>query len=127
MVTNRVADFHRKRVAFAVLDGKLIIRRDDPRSHAEFLKEDFGVPASEFETVIRGYILGYRVQFFMGSDFHAVPDDAEFRDAIALVRQELTTACYYSDGAYTVYNGVVPGEPGEVWGPLDLVTTIMVE
>lgn len=108
-----VLKFHTSRVAFAIVDNKIHTIRNDTRSHDKWLREEFGIGSNEFESIPRGYIKGYKVQLYIGKDFRPILSKTMLNQSIEKIVAELS--CGYPLGVYRIYNGLIPGKPGEEW------------
>lgn len=109
--------FHKKRYAFAWVGGKLVYNdnEQDDRDHQHWLLEEYGITPEMFEAVPRGYMMGGRIQFLLGSAFGEVNmDTIKAEDITALVRKHTER---YGLDKVEVYNGVIIGKIGEIWKP----------
>lgn len=118
------AEYHKSRLAFAYIGGRLYVIKDDERSHKQWLSDVFGIRGEKFEKIPRGCVEGDLIKLYIGSDFTPiVPDD--LADDIAL---EVADYLKYEGkyGLYHVGNGLTVGEPGESWSILSKLPDIEV-
>lgn len=116
-------EFHKKRYAFAWINGKLTFNdnENDDRDHQHWLLDDYGVTPEQWEKLPRGYMLPDRIQLFIGSTFSAVPTDLiSVTDFAELISKHHTR---YNSKEVKVYNGVKIGKVGEVWEPITCLGT----
>ena len=62
-----VDKFHRERVAFLILDGKVNILRNSTMSHLEWFKSLGGTSEEEFNRITRGYFYQGDLVFYKGN------------------------------------------------------------
>ena len=116
-------EFHKKRCAFAWIDGKLTFNdnENDDRDHQHWLLDDYGITPEQWEKLPRGYMLPDRIQLFIGSTFSAVPTDSiSVTDFAELISKHHTR---YKSKEVKIYNGVKIGKVGEVWEPITCLGT----
>lgn len=128
----QAANFHRNRVAFAIVNGKLWVNtnRHDERDHQHWLMEDFEMSIEEFEQCDRGYMIKDRIQLFRGSDFHPIEDPIGFMEKYAKSLLQFYSFKWkpdpirglINDPHFRVCNGVKVGKVGELWDPLEVYT-----
>lgn len=110
--------FHRERIAFVILDNKLVVNDnpDDDRDHQHWLTEDFKITIKEFERLTRGYIKPGRIQLFIGSKFECINPDTlrldHLLDLICLHNKK------FGNNDIQVFNGVHIGKVGDIWEPI---------
>lgn len=118
---SKAAEFHKRRCAFAWVNGKLVFNEDegDSRDHEHWLKQDFGVTDTEFEKLVRGYMVEGYIQLFTGSNFKPVDtNEIPVMDFNNLVKKH---GEIYHSTCVEVRNGVKVGVVGEVWPPLTIL------
>lgn len=114
-VFNKEKEFHKSRVAFAILhNGTYVITKNDEREHLVWLSEDYGISNEEFETIIRGYIRPGKIMFYKSSDFTPIENEEILLDYIEKYIG-ITALQNFGAGVYTVANGVIKGNIGEEW------------
>lgn len=111
-------DFHRSRLAFGILDAdgkQRIVYNTDEREHYKWLKEDYNINTETFETMVRGYVMKDKIQFYTGSDFK----DTEISHIDKNVFKELLTKAeeIFKSEHTRIFNGVNIGKVGEIWTP----------
>lgn len=110
--------FHKSRLAFGILeaDGKQrIVYNTDEREHYKWLKEDYNIDVETFETMVRGYVMKDKIQFYTGSDFK----DTEISHIDKNVFKELLMKAkeVFKSEHTRIFNGVNIGKVGEIWTP----------
>ena len=115
---NSVEKFHRSRVMFALVNGKLEVATHDARGHHEWLTEDYGISDKEFGRIPRGYIKDNKVQLYKGLAFAKIEEKDELNLIIDEIARYISNEAY--SGVYTIYNGVEVGKPGEEWKPQEI-------
>ena len=124
-----VADFHKSRIAFAIIFSEngytLAINKKDAREHRVYLKKDYNISDEEFETLIRGYIKPGKINFYMTSHFIKIPTNILNEDIL----NELFSIALneYGDGEYIIGNGLLVEEPGKEWQPLEILDKYLIE
>lgn len=113
---NKENDFHKSRIAFAIINKDLHIIQNDPRGHKEWLLEEFGLDEQNFEKIVRGYIKEDKIVFYKGSDFTC---DSEVCDIAYSYFYKLLS--YTNSRKVNIYAGVIRGEIGEEWKPQKLL------
>lgn len=111
--------FHKKRLAFAWIHGKLTFNENlnDDRDHQHWLLEDFGISPAEWESIPRGYMLPGKIQLFIGSDFRKLDATAIPSTDFDLLRSKHYDR--YGVSEINVYNGVFVGKVGDIWKPME--------
>lgn len=119
---DRVNEFHKSRVMFAIIGGELKHAVGDSRGHKEWLKEDYNLTDAEFELVTRGYMKDSNIVFYKGSNFTydlcVEVDENIYSHKIAEM---------YKIREVNVYVGVKVGEIGEVWTPNKYLHKLVLE
>lgn len=108
--------FHQSRVAFMIINQKVIYLRDSGMSHLEWYTS-LNLPVESFDETIRGYYKNGKIIFYKGDFLY---DD-----------EVIKTAEYYgdeikkevNDSNALVYAGVKKGKIGEVWEPIIQIKT----
>ena len=103
-------DFHKKRIAFLIVDGKLLLLKNQKLSHFEWARS-IGVSEEEFNNLTRGYVLDGKIVFYKGNfdfDEQVVKDAEDFAEVIK-------AECGLSFAG--VYAGVVISEGGGIYPP----------
>lgn len=108
--------FNHNRIAFAILDTDVVFTEPGDQRPAKQWLESLGVGDDAFGRIIRGYMLPGKVQFFTGFDY-AVADMSKVSASHFCAIMDKYNAMYPDQRPY-VYNGVIKGEPGEVWPPV---------
>lgn len=119
---DKVNEFHKSRVMFAILEGELKHTVNDNRGHKEWLKEDYNLTDDEFEIVTRGYMKDGNIIFYKGSNF--TYDSCVELDANIYSHK---IAEMYKIGEVDVYVGVKVGEIGEIWKPNKYLYKLVLE
>lgn len=120
-------DFHRQRDMFAILRDEDMDRlktnvrlkfasSSDPRSHSEWLKEDFGIR----DPILRGYVDKTGIYYYSGDDFSATKDDFK---KILVYLKDIGAMCDCSEDT-PVYAGVIRGEIGKRWNPVQKIGSL---
>lgn len=108
-------DFTEKRIPFIVFGDKDIWFNHTPKGTCkEWALSSFPITEEDFEKCIRGYIMEDRVQFFRGSNYEACQINGRVLDMVA---QEYKAT--YGKYPAEYHSGVVVGEVGEVWPPIN--------
>ena len=108
--------FNQDRIAFAVVNGHVrFTEPGDTRTSQQWLS-DFGIGAEEWETLVRGYILPGKVQFFTGPWYTPIDMSVVTAEQFCSIMAEHNTL--YPGVRPYAYNGVVKGKPGEEWTPV---------
>lgn len=108
------ANFHKSRVAFAELpDGRVVTLQDDPREHRDWLREDYGINAEDFELLIRGYTKDNKVIFYKGMEFKPVNDKQHIFEIVDILGEIAENK--------DIYDGVIIGAIGEEWKPMNKI------
>ena len=115
---NKVRDFHKSRIAFLVLNGKIEILKESGMSHLEWAKS-IGVDEADFNSIVRGYILGDTMVFYKGNFEYDKEVIEVSRKYSCLLKQ---MCCL--EGKVKIYCGVEKRKPGEVWPPKLFITEI---
>lgn len=100
--------FHKSRKMFYVWNDEVIVAPDnDKRGHKEFINNDY-----IYNNCIRGYYLLNLVLYTDGDNFDSISDKDYTKWLKILVDK-------FNIPKYTyVWNGVIKGEPGELWSPI---------
>lgn len=121
------AKFHLSRYPFAWINGELVFNdnENDDRDHQHWLCEDYNLTIKDWEKTPRGYMMEGKVQLFIGSDFRKMDmNRVTLYDLISIFKHYATR---YSSKEVTIYNGVKVGKVGEIWPPIEKVTTLLVD
>lgn len=103
------------RIAFIYYKGDLWVQDPaDNRTCWDWCSSYFHMERDVWEKATRGYFNMERIQFYTGA--LRIPDMTVTPDQIEEVREICDELC--SAGDAPVYNGVIPGEEGDVWPPL---------
>lgn len=118
MQASKVEQFHMSRIIFAIReDGTFLFTMNDKRSHEEWLKETYNVTDEEFESITRGYISSDKIVFYSTKNFTPVNFDKVGLDSLIHIKALLNAYPKVDD--INCYNGVITGEPGEVWKTIE--------
>lgn len=119
MLTDVEKNFHKQRIAFVILDGKVYYLPNNEKSHEEWLVESQIVSRDKFNQVTRGFVKDGNIYFYKG-DFETsleVEDDAiAYTPTISDVLGILVPS--------VVYCGMNKGKIGEVWKPINEIRII---
>lgn len=123
-------DFHKSRIMYAFIDGKIHYSLDDSRDHIHWLYEEYGIDEKGFENMDRGYIRptdnisAINAMVYRGIN-HECTDvtDSMVKDLV-----DVTISVYgkdfLGDRKLYVYSGVIPAKVGEIWKPKELVKIV---
>lgn len=118
MQASKVEQFHMSRIIFAIReDGKFLFTMNDKRSHEEWLKETYNISDEEFNSIIRGYISSDKIVFYSTQNFTPVDFNKVGLDSLIHIKALLNAYPKVDDT--NCYNGVIAGEPGEVWETIE--------
>lgn len=116
--------FHMTRCLFGWVNGELTIVDDpeDDRDHQHWMLEDYGISPEEFENINRGYMLPFRIQLFVGSDFRPIDlNTISAKDISTLIEFHKTK---YRNQIVEIFNGVKVGKVGEIWDPIERIFAV---
>lgn len=103
-------EFHKSRVAFMIVENKIIYLENSTMSHIEWYLS-LGYKKEEFDNVVRGYYRNGEIVFYK-ADF--IYDD-EVIEKAKKVNNDIKK--YVNDKNANVYVGVKKGKVGELWEP----------
>lgn len=103
-------EFHKSRVAFMIIENKIIYLENSFMSHIEWYLS-LGYKKEEFDNVIRGYYRDGKIVFYK--------EDFIYDDEVIEVAKEISREIkkQVNDGKAEVYVGVKKGKVGELWEP----------
>ena len=113
-------DFHTSRIMFAFPNGEPDYRKNDPRDHATWLYEEYGVSEEEFDQTDRGYLKVLTdsgkpyVQciVYRGLDFQ----ETHITEKVTAWLKDLASE-HFPGMTLRIYTGCVIGKVGDVWPP----------
>ena len=106
-------NYHESRIMFAILNNNIHYLDGDKRGHLEWLRNDFNITDSEFNEITRGYIRNGTIAVYKGFEFSAVSKKSLINTVNLIIRE------FNLDlNEYTIFNGVLVGNIGEIWKPL---------
>ena len=106
-------NYHESRIMFAVLNNNIHYLDGDKRGHLEWLRNDFNITDSEFNEITRGYIRNGTIAVYKGFEFSAVSKKSLINTVNLIIREFSLDL-----NKYTIFNGVLVGNIGEIWKPL---------
>lgn len=107
------ADFHKKRVAFLIINNEIMFLQDSAMSHFDWAKslgqEKFDI--NNFDSITRGYFMENNIYFYCGN--------FEVNDNVIKEAKKFTPIICkkYNISFPNVYGGMNVGEVGTVWQP----------
>lgn len=111
-----IAEFHEKRIAFAVLPNNVIVLTTNNRlGHKEWLSKEYNICDEVFEKLPRGYAEKGNIYFYIGSEFKELDND---------ILQKLIKNLDFLTINRNVYNGMVVGNIGEKWQGKTLIRSM---
>ena len=115
-----VNNIHSSRVAFMIVDGKVLYLENSTMSHYEWAMS-LGLDTDKFNKLTRGYARDERIVFYKGNfEF----DEKIIEDA-KIYANEIARHCNMVSAE--VYAGVNIGKPGQVWLPKIYLFTLELE
>lgn len=124
------SEFHVGRTMFAFIDGHVQYRTYDNRDHAHWLHEDYGIDESGFEAIDRGYIRPVENNNVVNIMVYRGIGHNRTTVTLSMIRQltHLAVSVYgkkfLSGKKLNIYSGVRIGKVGEIWEPLDFITSV---
>lgn len=103
-------EFHKSRIAFMLIENKIIYLENSSMSHFEWYIS-LGYKKEQFKNIIRGYYKDGKIVFYK-DDFTYDNDVIEIAKKI---NEEIKK--YVNDRNAEVYVGVKKGKIGEIWEP----------
>lgn len=104
--------FHLNRVAFAIVNGEVLLLKNSELSHEEWLVNSGIVSKQEFESLTRGLVKNNNIYFYSG-DF----ETSKTVEADATMYAEKICNMLNMDKPATVFCGMNKGKIGELWTP----------
>ena len=107
---DNVENFHKERIAFIILNNKILYLRHSKLSHLQWANS-IGISETDFNSLTRGYILNNNVVFYKGNfdfDKQVLDDAMKFAKTIKL-------DCNLNN--VKVYAGLIAGKPGTIYPP----------
>ena len=115
--------FNKDRIPFVVYNKKpMLFVVDHETKSCKELALKHGLSIEEYENSLRGYILPGRLQFFTGNDYRPYRGPLWFETLYGLY--EAHKKFFKDAGAPIIYNGVIKGEEGEQWPPMEEMSGI---
>lgn len=111
-------NFHKSRIAFAIINDKLIYLKNSELSHIDWLVPTIVKP-EEFKYIIRGYVKDNNIIFYIGDFCTNKEVELKSLQYAPLIKEDLSI-----NNSIELYCGVVKGKIGEVWRPYKLVGKI---
>ncbi len=104
------AEFHKKRIAFLIVNNEILFLQNSPMTHYEWAKS-INIDVSNFDEITRGYALNNEIFFYHGNfDVNEkVIEDAKIYTKIICEKFNLKNP--------SVYAGMEIGEIGTRWKP----------
>lgn len=108
---NYEQEFHRKRIAFMIINDDIMFLEYNIMSHKEWYKS-LNVKQDNFENIVRGYILENKVVFYKGN--------FEYDEEVIKAVEKY---CPIIKEKYDIKNlevgvGLIEGKNGESWKPM---------
>ena len=103
-------NFHKRRIAFMIIDDEVNLLRNSEMSHYEWAKT-LEISEEKFNLITRGYVFENRIVFYKGNfDF----DEQVILEANKYA-EEIKNACNLT--TCSVYVGLIVGEKGTIYPP----------
>lgn len=115
---------------FAFIDGQVSYRTYDNRDHAHWLYEDYAIDEAGFEAIDRGYIRPLENNNIVNIMVYRGIGHNRTTVTLSMIRQltHLVVSVYgkkfLSGKKLNIYSGVRIGKVGEIWEPLDFITSV---
>ncbi len=107
---DKMEDFHKKRVAFLIIDNSLHFLCGSTKSHLQWAA-DFGLNEEQFNSITRGYALNNELIFYKGNFTY----DNEVIQNAKTYAVQIKEFCKLESAK--VYAGLVIGKMGEMYPP----------
>ena len=103
-------EFHKSRIAFMLIENKIIYLENSSMSHLEWYLS-LGYEKEEFKNIIRGYYKEGKIVFYK--------DDFTYDNEVIEIAKKINDEIkkYANDKNAEVYVGVKKGKIGEIWEP----------
>lgn len=114
---NEEMEFHKERIAFAIINKELLFLENSTMSHEQWLVETGIITNLEFDEITRGFVKDNEVYFYKG-DF----ETSEKVEKDSLIY--LNSVCVYCKIPIpnVVYCGMNKGAVGTLWTPIVEIT-----
>lgn len=110
--------FINERIPFFMDGQKIIVCGDSNIECEQWMHSEFGMNHTQWADSIRGYFMEGRIQFFTAEDYCSCD--------VSLLPCDLEDILYeyyvFFSEPPKIFNGVIPGELGESWEPIDCIS-----
>ncbi len=109
-------EFTKKRVGFAIVNGKVLFQKKSDRIPTlQWMKDKLKLSNEEIESTIRGGLFEDRITFCVGSNY--MPADLSSIPASVFIKILQAYYLFYGDYQIDIWNGSIIGNIGDVWTP----------